>query len=141
MKERTPSVAAVTRLLDACGLPSADIDEALLREFVALEDEGRLVATGGLELYPPVALLRSVAVAPATRGKGIAATLVRALEERAFRRGATWVYLITTDADGYFRRLGYAAVARDEVPAAIRETEQFSSLCPGDATVMLKELD
>jgi amino-acid N-acetyltransferase len=50
------------------------------------------------------------------------------------------VYLLTTSDTDYFARLGYAPCARVKVPAAIQKTQQFASLCPDDAEVMVKRL-
>jgi N-acetylglutamate synthase-like GNAT family acetyltransferase len=46
------------------------------------------------------------------------------------------LYLLTTDADAYFDRHGFAVIDRDEAPAAIKSTQQFAELCPDSAIVM-----
>jgi amino-acid N-acetyltransferase len=50
------------------------------------------------------------------------------------------VYLITTTADHYFDRYGFAPVNREHVPEAIQQTRQFSGLCPSSAVVMKRNL-
>ena len=50
------------------------------------------------------------------------------------------LWLLTIDADAWFARLGYEAQQRELAPAEIRETDEFSKLCPGDAVLMRKIL-
>jgi amino-acid N-acetyltransferase len=42
--------------------------------------------------------------------------------------------------EGFFARRGYHKVGRDAVPAAIKETVEFQSLCPASAVCMVKHL-
>jgi amino-acid N-acetyltransferase len=51
------------------------------------------------------------------------------------------LYLLTTTAAPFFERYGYGAVAREEVPRPIRDTTEFTDLCPASATCMVKGLD
>jgi amino-acid N-acetyltransferase len=48
--------------------------------------------------------------------------------------------LLTTTAEDFFRALGYARIARELAPEAIRTTREFSSLCPASSVVMVKRL-
>ena len=64
--------------------------------------------------------------------------MVGRLLESAAVRGAG-VYLLTTTADRYFAKLGFAAVDRAAVPAEIRASPEFASICPDDATVMYRD--
>jgi N-acetylglutamate synthase-like GNAT family acetyltransferase len=125
----------IARLLDLCALPSSDIDAHLNRFFVA-RDDGRIVGCIGLEATGDDALLRSLAVAPDQRGKGIARRLYARLIGQARGLGVSQLYLLTTGAEPFFEMLGFRAVGRDDVPAAIRSTEQFRALCPSTATCL-----
>ena len=80
--------ADLRRLLDAAGLPTADLTSELLRSFLVQREGPDLVAVGGLELVGEDALVRSVAVAPSQRGRGLGRQVVRALEELARGRVA-----------------------------------------------------
>jgi amino-acid N-acetyltransferase len=62
------------------------------------------------------------------------------VEEFAAASGATEIWLLTIDADVWFGRLGYAVRDRQDAPEAIRGTQEFSGLCPGDAVLMSKSL-
>lgn len=54
--------------------------------------------------------------------------------------GVETLYLLTTTAAGFFADRGYERVDRSVVPAPVRGTTQFSTLCPESATVMRKGL-
>jgi amino-acid N-acetyltransferase len=135
-----PDLDDAVALLDEVGLPTSDVDAALLKHFFGVYENGDLVGLGGLELYPPVALLRSVVTSPRCRGRGVARIMVQELEAHAERHGVTEIFLLTTDADAYFAAQEYRVIARDEAPQSIRETEQYARLCPGSSTLMVKRL-
>jgi amino-acid N-acetyltransferase len=122
----------IVRLLDACALPSSDVEPHLGRFFVA-RDEGRVVGCIGLEVQGGDGLLRSLAVAPGQRSKGIARRLYARLLGQARRLGVSHLYLLTTTAEPFFEMLGFRALAREDVPESIRATEQFRALCPAAA--------
>lgn len=130
---------SVVNLLKEADLLTEDLPDGLSKFLLAKQD-GALVGVAGLELFGPVGLLRSVAVNPTHRGKGIAGQLVGQLLADADKRGLQEVYLITTTADHYFDRYGFAVVNREQVPDAIQQTRQFSGLCPSSAVVMKRNL-
>ena len=43
-----------------------------------------------------------------------------------------------TTAERFFEYLGYRRIGREETPKAIRNSREFSSLCPSTAIVMVK---
>ena len=129
----------VSRLLQANDLPVADLEDHL-RSFVLAKWRGEIVGTVGLENYGESGLLRSLCVRADRRSEGIGSTLVSAVEAAAFARGVRDLYLLTFSAAPYFENQQFVEVARDRVPAAIRGTAQFRSLCPASATCMRKRL-
>jgi GNAT superfamily N-acetyltransferase len=56
--------------------------------------------------------LAGLFVVPAHRRKGAGAALVRAIEDQARQRGFSRVYLYTTDAVGFYQRLGWEVLDR-----------------------------
>lgn len=135
--------SAIRAMLAAATLPVADLGPDKLQEFLVARDDvtGRdVVGLIGLERYGEMALLRSLVVAPGERRSGLGASLVGALEARAAQSEIRDLYLITIDADSFFSRMGFAPVGRGRVPQAIRDTSEFSELCPIDAIVMRKVL-
>jgi len=121
-------------------LPSEDVDEdgRQFWRFTTINDMP--AGFGGLEIHGPDALLRSVVTLPPLRGRGVGRAMVAALETEAQSHGCGTVYLITTTEAAFFAKLGYAPCERPQVPAAIRASAQFSSLCPESAAVMVKRI-
>lgn len=126
-------------LLRAAGLPVDDL--ALDRQaFTLAVDGGRIVGSIALEVAGPDALVRSLAVAPSHRRRGLGAALDDRAVAEARRLGLRALYLLTTTVRDYALRRGYEVVARDEVPAALAALPQFKSICPGTATCMRRRL-
>ncbi len=137
----TRDLPELVALLAECALPFGDLTETHLREFLVCRDDGRLVATAGLELCDDAVLLRSLAVAATHRGRGLATRLVDTLERRARAKRLCVMFLLTTTAPGFFAARGFRPVERQLVPAAIAATTEFRSLCPASALCMRKRLD
>ena len=136
---------AVRALLTASGLVHEDLTSAHMAGFVVMpsqESSFSLDAVAGVELFlgAEEGLLRSVAVVPALRGKGVAKGLVSALEESAGTLGLRRLWLLTTTAPGFFRRLGYVDAPRMQAPAAVQQSGEFKSLCPASAVCMSKPI-
>lgn len=129
----------IESLLDSNNLPSDDVRTAPARFFIA-ESDRDFVGGGGVEIHGSDGLLRSVVVDESARGDGLGSTLCDALEERASEVGVDTLYLLTTTAEGFFRRLGYEAIDRETAPQGIRGTTEFRDLCSSAATCMRKEL-
>ncbi len=85
-----------------------------------------------------MALLRYLVVANAHAGRGIGRQLVSAAESLAATLGCRLVYLLKTTAEAFFELLGFRRMERDTAPLEIRQSNEFSSLCPSSATVMAK---
>jgi len=133
---RPHDVAEALDLLRRVGLPVTDVADRWGHYFVVREDDGRVVGVGGLELYEDDGLLRSLAVDLDYRGQGLGASLVEAICARARRLDLGVVYLLTTDAEGYFARLGFAECPRDDAPQGIRDSWEFQVGCPSTAVLM-----
>ncbi|HEY9426728.1 MAG TPA: arsenic resistance N-acetyltransferase ArsN2 [Gemmatimonadaceae bacterium] len=131
-------LAAIERLLTASSLPLDGVRDALA-DFVVAEADDDIVGVAGLEVCCNGALLRSVAVAPDWRSHGLGRALVTRVISDAEARGIRALYLLTTTAEHYFPSFGFQRIAREEVPADVRETAEFSSACPASATVMCRE--
>lgn len=130
--------AAVNSLLTASALPLDGVHEAL-PSFVVAEDAGEIVGVAGIEecgVKGEHALLRSVAVAPTWRNRGLGREPVTRAIADAEKRGAKALYLLTTTADRYFPSFGFARTTRDAVPEDVKATAEFQGACPASATVM-----
>jgi amino-acid N-acetyltransferase len=126
---------AVERLLTASSLPLNGVRENL-KDFVVAEANGDLVGVAGLEVCCDDALLRSVAVLPEWRSRGLGRALVTRAIAEAEARGIHALYLLTTSAERYFPSFGFQPIAREDVPADVRATDEFTTACPASATAM-----
>ena len=131
----------VIALLKSADLPVDDLNVEHLRYFLTTRENGKLTGVGGLEIYNDAALLRSVAVAESQRNRGIAHQLLAALEKLARENGVSALYLLTTTADKFFAKHGFAVIDRESVPKRIRETREFASICPSSAICMKKSIE
>jgi amino-acid N-acetyltransferase len=129
----------VIALLLAEKLPVEDLPTSLDHFFVALH-ENEVIGAIGLEQYGNYALLRSMVVHTAHRNKHIASSLVEQLENYGKMLDISAMYLLTETAPAYFEKKGYEKINREEVPAALQASSEFSHVCPVSAIVMKKEL-
>ena len=136
-----PGRQVVETLLGAAGLPSADLTDAHLEHFFYAGRPESPVGLVGLELHGDIALLRSLAVAPGARAVGLGSALVAHAEAHARARAVRGLYLLTTTAEEFFAKRGYARIGRERAPAAIRATREFGELCPSSSAFMFKNLE
>lgn len=135
-----PKLAIARALLASANLPTADLTEAHCETFFYCGPTDAPAGLVGLEVLGDVALLRSLVVAPAGRNSGSGSALVKHAEEFARGRGVRRIYLLTTTAEVFFTRHGYAATSRDAAPAAIKATREFAGICPASSAFMSKQL-
>ncbi|MEO6539477.1 MAG: arsenic resistance N-acetyltransferase ArsN2 [Ferruginibacter sp.] len=128
----------VLQLLQAQKLPVADINEASL--LYLLLDEDRAIGTAGLDIFDDCAMLRSVSVIAGVQRKGYGSSANIQIEKLAKESGINCMYLITTTAKEFFEHQGYCVIERETAPDAIKQTAQFSGLCPSTAVVMKKRI-
>lgn len=126
---------SIKTLLTAAGLSTIGVDDHL-RTFIVAREGDRIVGCGGAEAYQFAALIRSVAVMPEHRGHGLGRRLVRQLLDRLASRGLREFYLLTNDAEDYFRKRGFKTIDRDEVHPQLLASRQFQDACPSTATCM-----
>jgi len=137
---RNPTEVQVRSLLAECQLPTSDLSPKNLEHFLGCGTVQTLKGVVGLEIYDTVALLRSLAVAADCRGIGCGKALVAEAERYAQSKGVTELYLLTTTTADFFERLGYRRSSRENAPQAIRQTKEFSGLCPSSSALMAKAL-
>ncbi len=126
-------------LLDSYDLPASDFQDHI-ENFVVAERNGTIIGVGGFESCENLGLLRSFAVSDSEIGRGIAGQIFSLVKAKAMDFGISRFYLLTTTAVNYFERFGFAVCGRDDVPDPIKETKQFSELCPCSAVVMVLDL-
>lgn len=134
----------VRQLLDEAGLPVADLGPDQLVDFLVAErpgsDQSETLGIIGLQRFNQTALLRSLVVSEHDRKSGLGRRLVSAVEANACCAGVKDLWLLTIDAERFFESLGYKMMSRESAPDSIRNTQEFSGLCPDGAYLMRKVL-
>lgn len=138
-KAETEGIDRVEALLKANDLPFRDVRAKPECFFVAVSGR-EFVGVGGVERYGADGLLRSVVTKRSVRGQGYGSALCDELESYARTNGIETLYLLTTTAAEFFRRRGYETIAREAAPASVRQTTEFTDLCPSSATCLQKSL-
>ena len=129
----------ILNLLQNENLPSEDLSPTLSQFFVIEVDE-KIVGVAGIEIYDDLGLLRSIAVDKNYRNRFLATMLIDEVLLDAAEKEITALYLITTSAEHYFSKKGFVVVDRDGIPAPIKSSSEFSTMCPSTAAVMIKVL-
>jgi amino-acid N-acetyltransferase len=129
----------IVAILSAEKLPVDDLPEKL-DTFLVATDNGQLVGVIGIEVYGAYGLLRSLAVLPDHRNKGIAGKLIDRLESVAKLNDLKEIYLLTETAPEYFAGKAFQKITRDEVPNEVKQSSEFSHVCPVSAIVMKKSI-
>ena len=135
-----PDLAAIRDLLHRSELHFDDVDGKPGQQFMLAWEGENLIGTVALELAGEFALLRSLAVAPEHRRRGIATKLVNEIEIAARSMRIRDLYLLTLTAADFFAELGYQQTDRAKAPAGLQETTEFKSVCPASAICMKKKL-
>jgi amino-acid N-acetyltransferase len=144
----TDDLPGMLALLTESGLPTSGVANLVGggdsggsgRAWVSGEP-GSLEAMVGLEMHGRSALLRSVAVTPSARRRGLGRTLVQRAMREASLLGCAEVYLLTTTAEAWFGSQGFGPVARAAIPAGILASDEFSHICPSTAVAMSRPAD
>jgi amino-acid N-acetyltransferase len=138
---RAADIESVRRLLDACKLAPNAFDRQFEEGFViGVDERDRIVGAAGIEVYGDAGLLRSAAVLPELRGAGIGKRLTEDRIVWARARGLRTVYLLTETAAEYWPRFGFARIGRDQAPAAVAASVEWSGGCPAGAIAMALDL-
>ena len=133
------SFDAFRSLLRASNLPADDLD--FKKDLLVGYLEGNvLVGTGGLEVYGPYGLLRSLSVKLGIRGKSVGTNICEYLIDEAKHRKLKAIYLLTETASGFFQKRGFQEVAREHVPRELKASSEFASVCPSSAMAMVLDL-
>ena len=135
-----PTLAAAKSLLAAGQLPTSDLTEEHCRSFFFVGVPELPLGIVGLELFSDVALLRSLVVRSGHQHSGFGSALVDHAEAYARRNGVRALFLLTTTAQSFFEKHGYANTPREAAPDAIKATPEFAGICPASSAFMTKTL-
>jgi GNAT superfamily N-acetyltransferase len=119
--EQTRDLAIVRAMLSGAGR-SIDGLEWPAACYLAAYFGSEPVGVIGVEPSLDAALLRSLYVADAMRGRGIGGELVASARKAAHTRGARSLYILSADAGEYFQRFGFVEVPVAQLVAALGGT-------------------
>ena len=136
---RPGDLPALRELLSLCSLPFDGVADHLDAFLVAL-DQGHLTGSVGVERYGADGLLRSLAVHPDYRGRGLGTHLTRRALREAHRLGLRRVFLLTETASEYFLHFQFRRVPWQQAPPVIQASVEFASACPETAICMERRL-
>ena len=128
-------LSAIIRLLEDADLPTDDV-AGHLDSFLVAELRETVIGAIGLERYDDTALLRSAVVHPEHQGRAIGTRLYHALLCRAKESGIRRLVLLTTTAEEYFRKKGFAPIDRNTVTGPVTTSAEFTHACPSSAACM-----
>ena len=129
----------ITALVRSGGLELLPSDARTGWTFVAEDEHGSVLATAACERQGDEAYLRSVAVRDDLRGAGLGSVVVAAAAQSAADGGVRELFLYTMEAQGFFQRLGFEALAASEAPRWIAESES-ARYCGEGASLMRRAL-
>lgn len=131
-----PDLPVIATLLHGGGLQAGNVRERAGRTVVAEAGRDQILGTAAWDPAGGAALIRSVAVAPAVRGKGVGTLVVAGALRSALRAEVAEAWLVTADAEKFFGRCGFETVGRDDAPDAILDHPQVARECPSTAAIM-----
>lgn len=140
-------IPTIVRLINAYArdgvmLPRTEFEMAEnIRDFIVAFDNNELMGCGALHFYTPLSgEIRSLAVQPGSKTKGIGRALVEALEEEAREHDLHSIFAFTY-VDKFFDKLGFEIVDRGELPLkAWKDCLRCPKFQACDEIAMLKRL-
>ena len=137
---RETDIPAIEHLLALSELQKGEVANTIEACVVALQGE-KIVGSAALECARDSALLKSFAVHPNHRNNNIGSNLLSQVLTVAYKRKINELFLLTTKAEQFFKRLGFRKTPRSSAPDEIAQTLEFKSLCPESATCMYLNLN
>ena len=135
-KASKKDIAQIKRLLGDNDLPIQDV-EYVPAQFFLLFRDNQLVGMSGIERFGLAGLLRSVVIKEPFRNNNLGMELVLKTIQEAKKMKIHRLYLLTTTAERFFKKIGFTNADRSKAPKSIQTTNEFSNLCPESANFMV----
>ncbi|HET6615351.1 MAG TPA: GNAT family N-acetyltransferase [Dehalococcoidia bacterium] len=123
-RARRGDLPAITDVIVNANLPALFVEE-FAEGFAVAEQDGAIIATGGLEIYENAGFLRSIAVTREGRGLGLGREITKLLIADARAARIRDMYLFTQDAVRFWQHMGFADVPMDAWPESARANWQY----------------
>jgi amino-acid N-acetyltransferase len=124
----------IRTILSRFKLPLDGLEETKL--WVLEESNGEVAGVAGLEVYGNQGLLRSVAVIKSMHNQGYGTSLANYVISEAKKSNVQDLFLLTTTAPAFFKKLGFKEESREKVASSIRNSVEFKKACPKTAILM-----
>jgi amino-acid N-acetyltransferase len=124
----------ISLLLLGFELPLDGLEDS--RMWVLQENNGSVQGVAGLEVWEGKGLLRSVAVNKNLQNRGYGSALVKHVINEAKKNGIHELFLLTTTAPDFFRKLGFKEDNCESVTGRITNSMEFKGACPKTAILM-----
>jgi amino-acid N-acetyltransferase len=121
-------------LLSSFKLPLDGLENTKL--WVLYSNDGGLVGVAGLEVYGNQGLLRSVAVIKSKHNQNYGTALSSYVIGEAKKSQIQDLFLLTTTAPAFFKKLGFKEESREKATGNILNSVEFKSACPKTAILM-----
>lgn len=119
-------VEALTAFLSDADLTLSGLAAPGVRLWIERDEHGAIVGSTGYEVSSDGlhALIRSVAVSPSRRARGLGTSLARFALERAAEEGASRAWLFSRRSGPFWQSLGFEPADRHELATALADTHQ-----------------
>ena len=121
-------IPQLVALILAANLPPLFMEE-FIEGFAVAEQDGKIIACGGLEIYDRYGVIRSIAVDQEARGLGLGRIITDLLIEEARRYPCEETYLMTVDAWEFWKHVGFVDVEPEEWAPPAQKFWQYQFVC------------
>lgn len=129
------SIAFIENILKENYLVYEDIRDEHIELFLAYKSSN-CIGIIGLEQFGEIGLLRSLVIFDKYRNHGYGKEICNCLFDYAKNKKIKEIYLLTVTAKNFFEKIGFSLVKRKHVPEEIKNTGEFSHLCPDSAACL-----
>jgi len=128
----------IQNLLECSGLSTRGITADAGKYYIAKGSS--VMGVLGFEIYNTSALLRSLAVYPPFKKRGIAKQLIEHVLNNVRHHRCDTAYLLTNTAADYLCTYGFVPIDRNDIPSDILTTSALGDVCPMSSTCMALKL-
>jgi amino-acid N-acetyltransferase len=124
----------IRTLLSGYKLPLNGLEKTKMWILQSINDE--ILGVVGLEVYDSQGLLRSVAVIKSMHDQGYGTALANYAIGEAKKSQVQDLFLLTTTAPAFFKKLGFKEESREKIAGNITNSIEFKIACPKTAILM-----
>ena len=128
----------IHNLLECSGLSIRGVNADAGKYYIAKGTS--VIGVLGFEIYNTSALLRSLAIYPQFKKRGIAKQLIEHVLNNARQHTCDTAYLLTNTAADYLSAYGFVPIDRDDIPSDILTTSALGDVCPMSSICMVLKL-